>query len=331
MKVLELFDVLEESIFLCQDGEVVYHNPKAAKQYGDTLREESFKSLLLEWIERCQQEEMAGNKKIIQLKQSVNQNRYILSDISVMKYESGYLLIVHDGNKQDDFCAQLVHEMRGPLNIIQGAADLLRLQMTKNGEIKQKTGEDYIHHIKNSCQKLKHLIDNILDVAKSKMDFLDMHMETRPILPIVKDLVAEAAFEAGNKTVRLEYDPKIEDAEITFDPEKIERMISNLIGNAIKYTDADGVILVKALLRDENFILEVHDNGIGIREEDRESIFEPFERAANAIGQAKGTGIGLYLVKQFALSHNGDVQVESEEGVGSCFRVTLPVEQKSPR
>ena len=141
MKALELFDVLEESVFLYQDGEVIYSNPKAVKQYGDTLRKESFKSLMLEWIERCQLEEMAGNKKIIQFKQSVNQDRYTLSDISVMKYESGYLMIVHDVNKQDDFYAQLIHEMRSPLNIIQGAADLLQLQMAKNGEIKQKVGE----------------------------------------------------------------------------------------------------------------------------------------------------------------------------------------------
>ena len=200
--------------------------------------------------------------------------------------------------------------------------------MTKNGEVKQKVGEGYVHHIKDSCQKLKHLIDNILDATKSKLDFLDLHMQTKPILPMVKDLVSKAAFEAGNKTVKLEYDPKIEDLEITYDPEKIERIVTNLISNAIKYTDSSGVILVKVLRRDENFILEVHDNGIGIRAEDRGTIFEPYERAANAIGQAKGTGIGLYLVKCFALSHNGDVQVESEEGVGSCFRVTLPIEQK---
>ena len=328
MKVLELFDVLEESVFLYQDGEVVYRNPKAVKRFGDTLREESFKSLMLEWIERCQQEEMTGNKKIIQFKQSVNRDRYTLSDISVMKYEAGYFMIVHDVNKQSDFYAQPIHEMRSPLNIIQGAADLLQLQMTKNGEVKQKVGEGYVHHIKDSCQKLKHLIDNILDATKSKLDFLDLHMQTKPILPMVKDLVSKAAFEAGNKTVKLEYDPKIEDLEITFDPEKIERIVTNLISNAIKYTDSSGVILVKVLRRDENFILEVHDNGIGIRAEDRGTIFEPYERAANAIGQAKGTGIGLYLVKCFALSHNGDVQVESEEGVGSCFRVTLPIEQK---
>lgn len=168
MKVLELFDVLEESVFLYQDGEVVYRNPKAVKRFGDTLREESFKSLMLEWIERCQQEEMTGNKKIIQFKQSVNRDRYTLSDISVMKYEAGYLMIVHDVNKQSDFYAQLIHEMRSPLNIIQGAADLLQLQMTKNGEVKQKVGEGYVHHIKDSCQKLKHLIDNILDATKSK-------------------------------------------------------------------------------------------------------------------------------------------------------------------
>ena len=167
-----------------------------------------------------------------------------------------------------------------------------------------------------------------MDATKTKLDFLDLHMETKPILPVIKDLVSEAAFEAGSKTVKLEYDPSIEDLDITFDPEKIEQIVSNLISNAIKYTDSNGIILVKVLLRDENFVLEVHDNGIGIPEEDRVSIFEPFERAANAIVQAKGTGIGLYLVRRFVLSHNGDVQVESEEGVGSCFRVTLPIEQK---
>lgn len=117
---------------------------------------------------------------------------------------------------------------------------------------------------------------------------------------MVKDLVSKAAFEAGNKTVKLEYDPKIEDLEITFDPEKIERIVTNLISNAIKYTDSSGVILVKVLRRDENFILEVHDNGIGIRAEDRGTILSRMN-GGQCHWTSKGNGHRPVSGKMFCL------------------------------
>ena len=329
MDTIQLFDVLEESIFLYQDRTIVYRNPKAILRYGDTFLEDSFQSMLSGWIEQYQHEEKKGNETVLQLKQSVNQNGDSLSDVSVMKYESGYLIAVHDANCQNEFYAQLIHEMRSPLNIIQCAADLLKLKLAKDGEVKQSACGAYVQHIRVSCQKLKHLIDNVLDATKLKLDFLDLHMKTQPVVPIVKSLVSEAAFEAGDRTVVLEYAPEMEGLEIPFDAEKIERIVSNLISNAIKYTDPEGYINVKLDRDDEYFIMEVRDNGIGIRNDELVSIFEPFARASNAVGRAKGTGVGLYLVKQLVLSHCGDVQVESEEGVGSCFRIILPIRHNS--
>ncbi len=151
-----------------------------------------------------------------------------------------------------------------------------------------------------------------------------MNLSNNNIVKVVEDIVMSVTNFTNGKGLNIIFDTDTEEKIIACDPEKIERIILNLISNAIKFSDKDNKIFVDVKSKGEFVEISVKDNGIGIEAEDLDIIFDRFKQIDTSLSRnSEGTGIGLSLVKAIAELHGGSIHVESEIGVGSKFTVML--------
>jgi two-component system phosphate regulon sensor histidine kinase PhoR len=220
-----------------------------------------------------------------------------------------------------DFVANVSHELKTPLAAIRGYAETLR-----DGALEEpETAARFTGRILRQCRRLQALLDDLLTL--SRLESLELPPQREPVdlnLLVARtlDLVSSAARE---KQVELRFEPGPLEP-VAGDPDGIERMIVNLIDNALKYNRPGGEVRVRLAARDGEALIEVADTGIGIPQEAIPRIFERFYRVDKGRSREEGgTGLGLAIVKHVAQAHGGQVEVESRIGRGSTFRVRLPV------
>jgi signal transduction histidine kinase len=246
---------------------------------------------------------------------------------------------------KNDFLANVSHELRTPLNAIVGFVDLLREGVY--GELSPRQAKP-VERIEASANHLRHLVDQILDLAKMAAGRLDVHTESLDIRPFILDVASEVESLVNEKSLSLSLVMGGALPKIRTDPTHLRQILVNLIGNAIKYTDA-GSIVVKTRVLPRNDALseglpqlvasaqdgvnswlavQVIDSGIGIASTDQERIFEEFEQAAfgtRADTPHRGTGLGLAISRRLSRLLDGDLVLASEPGKGSTFTLWLPV------
>jgi signal transduction histidine kinase/DNA-binding response OmpR family regulator len=224
------------------------------------------------------------------------------------------------------FLANMSHELRTPLNAVLGFAQLMRvapdvsLQQVESLDIITRSGE----HLLN-------LINNILDISKIESGHVLLEESVTDLRQILQEMRSLMYVKAKEK----ELDFTTEEAanlprNVTVDAGKLRQVLINLIGNAIKYTKAGGVILKAKVVASESLNsvrirFEVSDSGIGIRVEDRERLFKPFSQLADQPKAAAGTGLGLAICKQYVELMGGQLGVSSKPSTGSVFYFEIPV------
>jgi len=220
------------------------------------------------------------------------------------------------------FLATMSHELRTPLNSIIGFTGILHqgLAGPLNDEQNKQLGM-----VQNSAQHLLELINDVLDISKIEAGQLEIVRGTfdlRRSLDKVVNLVLPMAEKKGLPIYLHMTDPI---NEFTGDQRRVEQILINLLNNAIKFTEM-GEIRVSCSLYDSKVILLVSDTGIGIKPEDIETIFKPFRQIDAGLSRKyEGTGLGLSITRKLANMMGGEIQVKSEEGVGSTFSVILPM------
>ncbi|NMA69599.1 MAG: DUF3365 domain-containing protein [Desulfitobacterium sp.] len=226
---------------------------------------------------------------------------------------------------KSEFLAVMSHELRTPLTSIIAFTELLLVELPPEDE----KNTHIIEEILTNSQILLRLINNILDLAKIEagkdelsLEVVDMH----DILALVDTVISPLA---TNK--KISFTALVEpDVPLTkADPEKIRRVIENLAGNAIKFTPENGEVKIHIKYKDytHEILIQVIDNGIGIKEEDQKFIFEKFTQADSSSSRKYGgTGLGLSLAKELVELHGGWIKVESTWGGGSTFIVGIPVQ-----
>ncbi|WP_286746541.1 MHYT domain-containing protein [Aquabacterium sp. UBA2148] len=219
-----------------------------------------------------------------------------------------------------NFLANMSHEIRTPMNAILGFTDFVL-----DGEL-QATQRKHLETVRKSARSLLHLLNDILD--SSKLDRGALELESLPFsLPeLVGQLCAEQSIQASRKSLRLhgQVPPEVGDT-VVGDPHRLRQILLNLLGNAIKFTEAGEVALSCA--RDGDRVhFQVRDTGIGIAPDRLASIFEAFTQAdASMSRRFGGTGLGTTIAKQLTELMGGRIWVESTPGVGSTFHVELPL------
>lgn len=227
---------------------------------------------------------------------------------------------------QDEIFANISHELKTPLNVIFTTAQLLKMYCNKGSLDENKDLIiKYIDSIKQNSYRLSKLSNNIVDLSKIKSGFFELNLSNNNIVEVVEEIVMSVTDFTKSKGLNIIFDTDIEEKNIDCDPETIERIILNLISNAIKFSEAGNEIFVDIKDRDEFVEISVKDNGIGIEANNLNMIFDRFKQVDKSLSRnAEGTGIGLSLVKSIVELHGGNVYVESKLGKGSKFTIMLP-------
>ncbi|HKO00434.1 MAG TPA: HAMP domain-containing sensor histidine kinase [Thermoanaerobaculia bacterium] len=218
--------------------------------------------------------------------------------------------------------ANVSHELRTPLSMIRLGAETLK----RSAKLTEKQRTEIEESILREVLHLSHMVENVLDVARIQHTSAKALAFT-PVLPreLVTTLISTYESWIRNKgfTVTLNIEETIE--EQLWDREAVSRALLNLVDNAIKYSGDDKAIDVTLRQDAEHVIMEVRDHGIGIAQNDLSRIFDPYFRATFSDTQTRrGAGLGLTLVQQIVASHGGRIEVESELGHGSTFRLLFP-------
>ncbi|MBK5243254.1 HAMP domain-containing sensor histidine kinase [Clostridium sp.] len=226
-----------------------------------------------------------------------------------------------------DFFANVSHEFKTPLNIIMGAIQLLELY-TSNGNIidPQLKLNKYLKTMKVNSLRLLRLINNIIDLTKIDSDYSYVEFHNYNIVEVIDGVIQSIDTYAKIKSVHIIFEKKIKEQVMAFDADKIERILLNLLSNALKFTDEKGNIKVEVGIRNNLVYISVKDDGIGIERDKLELIFQRFRMVDKSFTRNReGSGIGLSLVKSLVEMHEGTITVKSEYNKGSEFIVELPI------
>ena len=227
---------------------------------------------------------------------------------------------------QGEFFVNISHELKTPLNVIFSTVQLFDMY-SKSGSLDERKNLviKYIDSIKQNCYRLSKLINNIVDLSKIEAGFFKLNLSNNNIVEVVEEIVMSVTDFTEIKGLSIIFDTDNEEKIIACDPEKIERIVLNLISNAIKFSADGDEILVDIKDKNEFVEISVKDNGIGIEEKNLNMIFDRFNQVDKSLSKnVEGTGIGLSLVKSIVELHGGSIHVESEFGKGSNFTVMLP-------
>jgi two-component system phosphate regulon sensor histidine kinase PhoR len=222
-----------------------------------------------------------------------------------------------------DFVANVSHELKTPLAAIRGYAETLR-----DGALDEPaTARRFTERIVSQCRRLQELLEDLLTL--SRLEGVAPALEREPVAlgAVVHRAVELISAVAREKRVEIAVEIGEEPLPpVLGDPDGLERLVLNLLDNAIKYNRPDGHITIRLSRSDGEAVLEVTDSGIGIPPESIPRLFERFYRVDKGRAREEGgTGLGLAIVKHVAQTHGGQVEVESRAGQGSTFRVRLPL------
>jgi len=231
---------------------------------------------------------------------------------------------------KDEFVSTVSHDLRGPVGGIIMIVDMMARGSYGPLTDKQK---HYLMLIKDSGRKLTAFVTNVLDAAKIRAGKMEFRMQEISAQEIMSGLADLFALSASSKGVTLKHLVPLDLPKVMADREKIEQVINNLIGNAIKFTTSGQSITLEASLEGEFLCFTVRDTGAGISPEDVPKLFRQFSQvdlAAQKSLKVVGTGLGLSICKTIVEAHGGRIWVESEKGKGSAFRFTIPKNTAKP-
>uniref|UniRef100_UPI00272DFCA8 sensor histidine kinase n=1 Tax=uncultured Clostridium sp. TaxID=59620 RepID=UPI00272DFCA8 len=221
-----------------------------------------------------------------------------------------------------DFISNISHELKTPINVI-----LCAIQLVESNCCGNSKNRNTMNIIKDNCYRLIRLMNNMIDIEKAELNDLKLSLENTNVVNLVEELVMSVIPYAEKKNLNLVFDTDEEEIMMNLDISKIERVILNLLSNAIKFSKENGDIYVTINSQNEELEIIVEDNGIGISEENKRTIFEKFTQVDTSLNRKnEGSGTGLSLANALVKLHNGEITVQSEINKGTKFIVKLPKE-----
>jgi signal transduction histidine kinase len=226
---------------------------------------------------------------------------------------------------KERFYGAICHQFRSFLNVISLSNSLLRRYLERQTDSSKVR---YVDNIQGAVEQISTLLDKIIFLSPPEVGKVYFTPKETDILNCCRDLTAQMKAIADTKQQTLEFICQDNACTVWVDADLLEQIAIDLLTNAVKYTPENGKIEFKLVVKDEKLIFQIKDTGIGISLLEQQRIFEPFYRGSN-IDDKSGMGLGLTIVKNLVNLHGGQVQVESQEKIGSTFTVTIPT-KRSP-
>lgn len=223
-------------------------------------------------------------------------------------------------NKQ--FISNMSHELRSPLNSIISLSRVISLQASDRLDSDEK---EYLEIIERNGARLLQLINDLVEVAQIETGIMDINPTSLSAVSIVEDVCDRFEEQVQSKGLSLHRDIEKDLPRVTTDESRLYQVITNLVDNAVKYTE-HGSITIRVYSEDERILITVKDTGIGINQQEKSHLFEGYHQGdATLAGKYPGTGLGLTIVSRSAALIHASLSIESHEGEGSSFTVSMPV------
>ena len=230
---------------------------------------------------------------------------------------------------KSQFLSVATHELRTPLSILLGYNSMLA------ESLQDRLSEDERATLDESsaaCKRLIRLVNSMLDISQIESGKMRINFAMDDLRPVVNGVVTLFQQEARKRGVRLHFELPSRLPRLRIDPERIQQVLINLVGNALKFTPRDGDVIIAVRQRPEWVEISVRDTGIGIAPEDQTKIFDEFAQLRKpAGGKREGSGLGLAISRRIVEAHDGTIRVTSRTGEGSNFTFTLPLRAKGAR
>lgn len=225
-----------------------------------------------------------------------------------------------DDIRKNDFIAMASHELKTPLTSLKAYLQLLEAKL---GDSVDPFVATALTKSGNQVNKMTALVHSFLDISKLEPGKLKLSLKRFDINQLIEESIAESRTLNNSHTIQFEASDL---PDVNADRQKIGQVISNLLSNALKYSQKGSVVALNSTVQDNNIIVSVTDEGIGIKPKDRDKVFQRFYRADDEdLKNVSGFGIGLYLSSEIIQRHKGKIWVSSEEGKGSTFYFSLPL------
>jgi signal transduction histidine kinase/DNA-binding response OmpR family regulator len=217
------------------------------------------------------------------------------------------------------FYSYISHEFKTPLSLIlTPTEDLLQRKNTD-----QKETQSTLQLIQKNANRLLRLVNQLLDMRKVDAGKMELELGKYDLVAFIKDIVGDFKVKAKQKQIDLQFISPFKDMPFSFDAEKLDKVLFNIISNAFKYTPDGGLIHISILKNIDKIEINITDNGIGMSEDEKMHAFDLFYRGNENI--SLGTGLGLALSQEFVILHGGEIKLNSEKGKGTSFKIILPI------
>ena len=327
-----ILDTMADGVIVVNENDEVTLINQAAKAVLNLSVSDLEKMRLAEVVRDYEINQLADRSKlsrtILQSEIEIPDPRKSLSVIATPIGQSdpvGVLLTVHDltqirqtETSRREFVSNVSHELRSPITSIQVMVETLREGAINEPDI----ANDFLTRIDRDISRMTHMVDELLDLARIEGGQQFMIKTPLHLSPIVEDAISFVKNKSDSSLPELKSDISAE-ILVNANGEKIFQVFVNLIENACRFTQSDGLVEIKALNRSNKVQISVIDNGIGISDEHLPHIFERFYKVDKSRSDF-GTGLGLAIVKHIINAHDGEVNVSSVQGEGSSFTIILP-------
>lgn len=350
-----IFENMPDAVTIRKNDEIIYINDSYQKFFNIKNKNDVIGKSIFDIIDKGSYEKIKEKDTILS-KDSIlkpRRNIYTINDITIECEEIGvklkdtytdlYLFILRDikyrkdyenmilklKQKEDDeklknqFFTNISHEFKTPVNVIYSAMQMQEKYIDEGNLVGCRK---YTSSIRQNCFRLIKLINNILDINKIESGYYSPTKKIINIVEKVEDITKSIIDYASFKGIEVTFDTVEEEIFCSCDEDSIERIVLNLISNAIKYNEYGGLLYVNIEKDDDKVQIFFKDNGCGIDKDRVETIFNRFERGDTTLyRKTEGTGIGLNLVKSMVEINNGNISIESEVGNGTTVIVEFPI------
>ena len=326
-----LDDLGEGVVVTDNNGNITFENEQFSQilnlenNHSENLKDIGIKSL--EYLHRRSKKKKRADIEF-EIELGDKSTRWVLATINKSKNTSENILVVHDitqlrslDSMRRDFISNLSHELRTPVSVIRANSETLI-----DGAIEDKIqGRIFAKAILHNAERLSDMVSSLLDLSRIEYGELKLNFEEINLDTFIQNYIQSVANLSKKKEINIIYRPDHK-GTVTADLQAVERIMNNLIDNAIKYSEKGSDITILTSNEYNNYIkVMVKDNGQGISDEDKNHIFSRFYRTASARATGnQGSGLGLAIVKHLVNNLNGEVGIESKPQEGSIFWFTLP-------